>query len=367
MSSEPDPTPILCWCGEADLAPFSEFYRRCTYCNTLVSVVRNDDEFYKGGDTDSDLYGKDYWTKHVKMLGFPDIYERSRADLCERSLFWLRSILTYRLPPAKSLELGCAHGGSVYLQRLAGYDAAGAEMSPWLCGFAKSTFNVPMSCGDIEDIDIPSASLDIVILMDVLEHFPDPLKSLTRIVDTLTDDGILVIQTPAMRSVGKTYEQMSADGEMFLLHMKEDEHLYLFNEGSIKLLFARLGLHYISFESPIFTYDMFAFVGKQPLKKNSADVVEKWLTIDPARRVVLALLDLYNMLEEKTEKLNKHYESNNSMSGDQSDLNSANQQIIAQQCCHEAYVELMLIKNSLIWKLSAPLRNWCDRLRRLFQ
>jgi len=112
---------------------------------------------------------------------------------------------------------------------------------------------------------------------------------------------------------------------------------------------------------------MFAFVGKQPLKKNSADVVEKWLTIDPARRVVLALLDLYNMLEEKTEKLNKHYESNNSMSGDQSDLNSANQQIIAQQCCHEAYAELMLIKNSLIWKLSAPLRNWCDRLRRLFQ
>jgi len=359
----PDSTPISCWCGVDDLAPFSEFYRCCTNCNTLVSVVRNDDEFYKGGDTATDLYGKDYWTKHVKKLGFPDIYERSRADLCERSLFWLRSILKYRLPPAKTLELGCAHGGSVYLQSLAGYDAAGAEMSPWLCDFAKSTFNVRMYCGDIEDIDIPLASLDIVILMDVLEHFPDPLKSLKRIVDTLSDDGILVIQTPAFRSVGKSYEQMKAEGEIFLLHLKEDEHLYLFNAESLKLLFARLGLHHVSFEPSIFAYDMFAFVSKQPLQKNPADVVEKWLTADPARRTVLALLDMYTMLEENADKLNKYTEKYNKLLSDQSSV--TNELMIHKQYHQEAITELLLIKNSLIWKLSAPFRRICDGLRRL--
>ena len=357
---------ISCWCGEEVLFPFSEFYLRCRSCNTLVSVIRNSSEYYKGGDTDTDLYGKDYWTKHVKKLGFPDIYDRSRADLCERSLFWLRSILKYKLPPAKTLELGCAHGGSVYLQRLAGYDAAGAEMSPWLCDFARATFDVPMYCGDIEDIDIPNASLDIVILMDVLEHFPNPLKSLKRIIETLSDDGIIVIQTPAMRPIGKSYDQMREDGEMFLQHLKENEHLYLYNEESIKILFARLGLHHVAFEPPIFAYDMFVFAGKQPFKENTIDVVEKWLIADPSRRSVLALLDLYSMLEVKVGELGKHKQDINKLAVSRPESNGETALEIAHRCYQEVSAELSLIKNSLTWKLSAPLRKYCDKFRRLF-
>lgn len=355
-----DSKQISCWCGEFNLAPFSEFYRRCSSCGTLVSVIKQDADFYKGGDTDSDLYGKEYWTKYVKTLGFPDIYDRSREDLCERSLFWLRSILKYRLPPAKSLELGCAHGGSVYLQRLAGYDAVGAEMSPWLCDFAKSTFDVPMLCGDIEDINISPASLDIVILMDVLEHFPEPLNSLMRIVSTLTDDGILVIQTPLLKSVNKSYEQMKADGEMFLLHMKQDEHLYLFSEESIKVLLDRLGLQFVAFEPPIFAYDMFVFASRKPFKINTDDDVLKWLTSAPSRRAVLALLDMYSMLENVQLKLSASYENANIL------VNSVNDLNVHQRYLLEARAQLNEMRNSLIWKLSAPLRKCSDKLRHLF-
>ncbi|NVN97582.1 class I SAM-dependent methyltransferase, partial [Candidatus Nomurabacteria bacterium] len=262
-------------------------------------------------------------------------------------------------------ELGCAHGGSVYLQRLAGYDAVGAEMSPWLCDFARSTFSVPMYCGDIEDIDIPAASLDIVILMDVLEHFPDPLKTLKRIIDTLSTDGILVIQTPAFRSIGKTYEQMEADGETFLLHLKEDEHLYLFNANSLKLLFARLGMNYVEFEASIFGYDMFAFIGSKPLQKNPVATVEEWLTSDPSRRAVQALLDLYNMLEEKTDQLVVSTQCYNRLLSDKSGVEDV--KILAnKQCQFEANAELLLIKNSLIWKMSEPFRRLFDMFRRFF-
>jgi len=228
-------------------------------------------------------------------------------------------------------------------------------MSPWLCEFAESTFDVPMLCGNIEEIDVPLASLDAVVLMDVLEHFPDPIKSLERIVDTLTDDGIIVIQTPALRSYAKTFEQMKADGEMFLLHMKEDEHLFLFNEKSLKLLFERLGFHYIAFEPPIFAYDMFVFASKQPLKINSSDIIEKWLTADPSRRVVLALLDLYGMFEQSRSKQIS-----------QPDVVIANDSMVSQRCLLEVSSELEAIKNSLTWKLSASLRNCCDKFRRLF-
>lgn len=363
------PLSISCWCGLGNLAPFSEFYRRCTHCNTLVSVVRKDAEYYKGSDNEEDLYGKQYWTEHVKKLGFPDIFERSKADLTERSLYWLKSILEYRLPPAKTLELGCAHGGSVYLQRMAGYDATGAEMSPWLCQYATSTFDVPMLCGDIESIDIPRASFDIVILMDVLEHFVDPLRSLNHIVDVLAEDGLVVIQTPAFRSVEKSYEQMKSEGEMFVLHMKEDEHLYLFNEESVRQLFDRVGLHHIAFEPPIFGYDMFIFASKHPLFKNTPKTIEAWLTSDPSKRVILAMIDLYNMLQEKTQKLKMQIESNDELNRTNIDVVLENERINREkeQERHNVSVELMLIKNSLTWKITKPIRLCCDKILQLLR
>lgn len=359
---------ISCWCGLGELAHFSQYYRRCTSCNTLVSTVRNTDDFYKGGDSGTDLYGKEYWTSHVKTLGFPDIYERSRADLTERSLYWLRSILKYKLPPAKTLELGCAHGGSVYLQRLAGYDAVGAEMSHWLCEYAKSTFDVPMLCGGIEDIGVGKSSLDIVVLMDVLEHFTYPEKSLSYIVDTLSEDGFAVIQTPVMRSIGKTYEQMQSDNEMFLLHMKQDEHLYLFNQESITKLLTRVGLPHISFEPAIFGYDMFVFAGKRPLTINSQKIIEKYLTSTPMRRTVLALLDLYAMWEKSTHELHDCRLSNDNLTQINSDsVRRADDMVKKINDCSKISQELNDIKSSVSWQSTKPLRIICDKLRKLIR
>ncbi|ABQ27960.1 class I SAM-dependent methyltransferase [Geotalea uraniireducens] len=346
---------ISCWCGSGELIPFSEHYNRCSQCNTLVSRFRKTEDFYKGGDSTDDLYGKEYWTKHVKKLGFPDIYERSRSDLTERSVYWLRSILQYKLPPARTLELGCAHGGSVYLQRQAGYDASGAEMSNWLCEFARTTFDVPMYCGGIEKIDVQPGTLDAVIFMDVLEHFPDPVQVLSRIVSTLKEDGIAVIQTPCWRSVAKTYHEMKADNEMFLLHLKEDEHLYLFNEDSVRLLLSRVGLTNVAFETPIFAYDMFIFAGKHPLTKHDKAEVSQTLMQDPYKRAILALLDTYNKLELCEEGAQTRIaELEMALGKLQSELLTTRQ--------HERSLDKVL--NSFTWRLTAPFRRICDKLRR---
>ena len=45
--------------------------------------------------------------------------------------------MKYRLPPANVLEVGCAHGSFVALMRLAGYEASGVEMSPWVVEFGQ--------------------------------------------------------------------------------------------------------------------------------------------------------------------------------------------------------------------------------------
>src|SRR5713101_4073412 len=96
------------------------------------------------GSAELHLFSPDYLECHHAAYGGPDFYTRTRGDLTERALYWLRTLLQYRLPPGKVLELGSAHGGFVALLRSAGFDATGLEMSRWVVDFARQTFGVPM-------------------------------------------------------------------------------------------------------------------------------------------------------------------------------------------------------------------------------
>jgi 2-polyprenyl-3-methyl-5-hydroxy-6-metoxy-1,4-benzoquinol methylase len=293
-----------CWCGSEDLDNFSEHYYKCRECHTLLNKRRMSEEFYKAGEGSEKFYGKHYWTNYLTdEYGYPDIVQLSRSYLAERCIYWLRDILKYKLPPAKTLELGCGHGALVFLMKLAGYESAGTEMSQWICDYAQKTFDIPMMCGRIEDLNIPPHSYDMLVLMDVLEHMTEPVDGLKRIAQSLKDDGIAVIQTPYWRETEKTYEEMKAESNIFLEQLKEKEHLYLFNENSIKRLLNETGFSDIAFEKPIFPYDMFLIAGKQQLNKIDEQVIIGELQKTPERRIALALLDVYQQIWDKNKLL----------------------------------------------------------------
>jgi SAM-dependent methyltransferase len=244
-------------------------------------------------DDDRDFYGKEYWLSHqAQDLGFPNIFERARLDLTERCLHWLRALLRYKLPPAKVLELGSAHGGFVALLRWAGFDAAGLELSQWVVNFARRTFDVPMLLGPVEEQQIEPASLDAIVLMDVLEHLPDPLATMRHCLTLLKPDGLLLIQTPCY-PVNTDYETMLATQSPFLPQFKPNEHLYLFSQRSIAALFERLGAEHTAFEPALFAhYDMFVAVSRVPLQPHAAGAIEGALHGPSTQRLVQALLDM---------------------------------------------------------------------------
>ncbi len=341
-----------CWCGENQLKVFSEHYLICSCCNTLVSKNKMHNDYYKGADNADSLYGKEYWINHLKNdFGYPDIFQLSRDCLTERCVYWLRDILQYKNLSGKTLELGCAHGGLVYLMSLAGYDASGTEMSRWLCDYAHDTFNVPMVCGTLEDTDVPPQSYDMIVLMDVLEHMPDPVDGLNRIASALKDDGVLVIQTPCWRETEKSYEQMKTECSIFLQQLKEKEHLYLFNQNAIETILKRTGFSFLSVERPIFAYDMFIFAGKQPLVKRTRDGIESDLLKTPQGRIVLALIDFYKKLADcemscaaKTEEIERQSKLISKL------LNRESKD------CPDNSAAISAIKSSYCWKITAPFR-----------
>ena len=283
-----------CWCtNQSSLESFNHEYKVCRFCQTLISQNQLGNEQYLVNDDELDFYGKQYWLSHQsEELGFADIYSRSRNDLSERNLHWLKILLKYKLPPARILELGCSHGSFVALMRQAGYEAIGVELSPWVVDFAQRTFEVPILLGPIESLKQPATSFDAIVMMDVLEHLPDPLATISHCMSLLKPDGFLLVQTPQFQEE-MVYENLLQQKSPFLDVLIKDEHLYLFSKNSVTKFFIQLGAQSINFEPAIFgQYDMCFIASPGSLKNNSSEKIETNLLTTPQKRFTQAMLDL---------------------------------------------------------------------------
>ena len=259
---------LSCWCGNTGLVPFSPAYLRCPICESLVTTQMPGRDFVQVTDDERDYYGREYWFPHQERdLGFPNITIRARADLAERCLYWLRTVLKYKLPPGQVLELGSAHGGFVALLHWAGFDATGLELSPWVVQFARKTFGMPMLLGPLEDQQITLASLDMIALMDVLEHLPDPVGTMRHCLELLKPNGIHSDTVSARREVPRR----SGRPERPISRATERERAPV-------SLFTRLGAEHVAFEPAIFAhYDMFPVVSRAPLAVQRSAEVERAL------------------------------------------------------------------------------------------
>ncbi len=283
---------VYCWCGAREFRRFGPDYLACTACGTLVSQNGLAPEQLRVVNDDSDFYGKNYWLDHQEVdLSQPGVHTRSRSDLPERNLYWLRTLLKYRLPPAKVVELGCAHGSFVALMRQAGFDASGVEMSPWVVSYARETFGIDVNVGPVESLGIARGSLDVIVLMDVMEHLPDPVSTMSYCLDLLKSDGILLIQMPNYVEEF-SYEDLVDSDAPFLKQLKADEHLFLYSIRSATEFFRRLGVGYVAFEQAVFAhYDMCMVVSRTPLPVHGQNEIDASL-LTPRGRIALALLDM---------------------------------------------------------------------------
>ena len=293
-----------CWCGSETSGEFGPDYRRCPRCHTLVYAHDFNAQEFEVKDDEADFYGKNYWMRHQQEnFGYSDFETRSRADLTERNLFWLKALLELVVPPGKVLELGCAHGSFVALLNQSGFEAMGLEMSPWVVDYGRRTFNIDVLEGPIETHAIPEGSFDAIVLMDVIEHLPNPSSTMAHCLRLLKPEGILLIQTPDYRPE-MIYEDLVKDQAAFLEQLKPREHLFLFSPSSIEQFFKELGAHHLHFFPAIFDqYDMFLAVSRSPLRFRPEAEIQLALQSSSGSRVVRALLDVYEKSNDYLQKL----------------------------------------------------------------
>lgn len=292
----PAPYPRSCWCGDYRQFQWSHEFNVCLTCGTLVSRAQLAPGALEVKKDEGELYSKDYWLQRQgDKYGLPPIQRRARNDLPERCVHWLRELLRHKLPGpgARTLELGCAHGGFVALMKWAGFEASGIEMSPWVVDFARQTFDVDVRVGPLEKrTEWQPGTFDAILMNDVIEHLPDPIGTLQTAVRLLKSDGVMLIQTPEYKE-HLSWAELEAAGDTATRPMagKNEEHLFLYSRRSTQMLWERLGLAVVTHLNPLFPYDMAYVASRQLLAPHSDAAVEEALCRTPGGRLVLALMD----------------------------------------------------------------------------
>jgi len=155
----------------------------------------------------------------------------------------LKTIESY-IPPGRLLDIGCATGFFLDLARQRGWQVTGTEVSAFSVQFARQRFGLDVRLGTLRQIGFPSASFEVVVMWDVIEHVPDPLAELREIHRITVPEGVLSIITPDVSSLvarllGPRWEEFR----------RVREHLYFFSRQTLKAMLWKTGFEILKVES----------------------------------------------------------------------------------------------------------------------
>ena len=104
----------------------------------------------------------------------------------------------------KILDVGCGDG--LFFEKLQRYgDVTGVESdvntfskeSPWLSKIHNVPFNEKFQ---------PGETFDVILMLDILEHMPDPLSALRHARTLLSPEGILLATVPAFNALWTSHD-----------------------------------------------------------------------------------------------------------------------------------------------------------------
>ena len=131
-----------------------------------------------------------------RVPGHDDYFEHARTDLID--------MLT--APPKRFLDVGCGSGttGAEVKRRYPGAIVDGIEYSPAAGALAQAQLD-RVVIGDAGAVDFAAlyelASIDAVLLADILEHLYDPWRFLARLRPYVTPDAQIIASIPNVRNL----------------------------------------------------------------------------------------------------------------------------------------------------------------------
>jgi SAM-dependent methyltransferase len=176
-----------------------------------------------------------------------------------------------RVPLGKLLDVGCAMGHFLGFAKRYGWEVEGVECSPYAARYAEERFGAKVHpvCV-LKDANLQENFYDSCVLVEVIEHLPDPRETMTEVWRVLQPGGLVYITTPnfgCYRSL-LLREEWNA--------VIPTGHLYYFDSDSLGKLLSSIG--FINVENLTGAADFAGdldFAGKSGLCKLNAEDLAK--------------------------------------------------------------------------------------------
>ena len=149
----------------------------------------------------------------------PQRFEKERLQV--RDFDNSRDLLN-RLHPTrgKVVEVGSSLGFLLDAFRKDGWNVLGIEPDPNASRYAIRKKCIDTINSTLEAAKLASESVDVVVMLHVIEHVPDPIETLQEIARVLKPGGHLVLETPRydtfmFKLLGRRERSLSCDGHIF--------------------------------------------------------------------------------------------------------------------------------------------------------
>lgn len=207
--------------------PYTPVLVRCSNCG----LVRHED--IPGYERLEDFYPDDYL---VYNMSFKDASNALYSKL-KNILYSMRAKKVAKLvgPSGNILDVGCANGAFLLsIKQFGNYGLYGLDIKDTGMNFEKQGINFKE--GFLEELEYPDDFFDAIVLDNVLEHVPDPVLFMRKVVSILKPGGHVFGTTPNFNSLDRIVFQQYWGG----FHMPR--HLYLFNAQNLKMFMMNMGL-----------------------------------------------------------------------------------------------------------------------------
>ena len=161
---------------------------RCRRCGLIYLNPR------PGPDEIARYYPSDYIAYYRAIEDVPSFLRRldRRYGLHKRC----REVIRRAGRPGHLLDVGCATGVFLDGMRQRGWTVTGVEVNAKAAQYARERLGLEVFVGELEEAGYPDASFDVISLWDVLEHVPDPRRTIEEIARILRPEGLLVLSLP---------------------------------------------------------------------------------------------------------------------------------------------------------------------------
>jgi SAM-dependent methyltransferase len=217
----------------------------------------------------SEFYESHYYDLLRKGNRAPEIGRLMESgDVAAKELDWLQgglytdivSVLERTAPGRRLLEVGCGTGDFVAFSQEHGFSSVGTEPSFEAARRAVAQ-GLTVHNMTLEKFAARSgaAKFDVVVMINVLEHVPDPVRTLQECKQALVPQGILCVRVPNDFTEMQAAARQKTGSDPWWIAVPD--HINYFNFASLKQTLDRIGFDTVYAQGD-FPMEMFLLMGE---------------------------------------------------------------------------------------------------------